>query len=108
MPYIHIFWSWEEAFDKFGFGDGDGIVMTYEVANFIETLGYSVESDVWGWHNTIIKIIKKDDEVIMDAETLATKNYELGYTDPRLYLPEDLIDALDEHFHEDFHSGVDR
>ena len=27
-----IDWSWEEAFDKFGFGDGDGLVMTDTVA----------------------------------------------------------------------------
>ena len=74
--------------------------MTHEVADFIETLGYSVDSDMLGMHNTIIIVIEKDDEVIMDAETLATKNYELGYTDPRLYLPKDLIAALDEHFDE--------
>ena len=32
MPRIIIEWSWEEAFSKWGFNDGDGIVMTDEVA----------------------------------------------------------------------------
>ena len=39
MPIIQTYWTWEEAFDKFGFNDGDGLVMTYEVADFIGELG---------------------------------------------------------------------
>ena len=26
-------WTWADAFDKFGFGDGDGLVMTSSVAD---------------------------------------------------------------------------
>ena len=54
MPIIQTYWTWEEAFDKFGFNDGDGLVMTYEVADFIGELGYEVEANGWGMHNTII------------------------------------------------------
>ena len=38
MPYEHIYWEWEDAFDKFGFEDGDGLVMTHKVAEFIDSL----------------------------------------------------------------------
>ena len=31
---IHT-WSWEEAFDKFGFNDGDGLVMTNRVVQVL-------------------------------------------------------------------------
>ena len=30
-------WCWSEAFDKFGFNDGDGLNFTDEVACFIES-----------------------------------------------------------------------
>mgnify|MGYP003631041730 CR=1 FL=1 len=33
-------WCWSEAFDKFGFNDGDGLNFTDEVAIFIESLRY--------------------------------------------------------------------
>ena len=49
-----IDWVWEEAFDKFGFGDGDGWNGTGLVAEFIEDKGYEVECDHWGIHNYMI------------------------------------------------------
>ena len=94
MPIIQTYWTWEEAFDKFGFEDGDGLVMTYEVADFIKELGYEVEADGWGMHNTIITEIKKGDTIVMDGN----QSYDLGYDDPRGYLPKDLIEALDNKF----------
>jgi hypothetical protein len=47
-------WRWEEAFDKFGFGDGDGQVMTSDVAHVLRAAGYVVASAPWGLHNTTI------------------------------------------------------
>jgi hypothetical protein len=35
-------WSWDEAFNKFGFGDGDGLVMTNQVADALRAAGYTV------------------------------------------------------------------
>lgn len=37
-------WSWEEAFDKFGFGDGDDLVMTEKVAEALRKNGYEVRT----------------------------------------------------------------
>src|SRR5690606_11796613 len=47
-------WSWEEAFDKFGFGDGDDLVMTEAVADALRRHGYAVTVTQWGMHNAII------------------------------------------------------
>ena len=38
-------WSWEDAFEKFGFGDGEGVVMTEVVADVLRTAGYTVTAD---------------------------------------------------------------
>lgn len=51
-------WKWEEAFDKFGFGDGDGQVETDTVEVVLTDAGYTVESDVWGMHNIVIRSIR--------------------------------------------------
>ena len=45
MPLKFIIWSWEEAFDKFGFEDGDGLVMTDVVAAVLQDAGYSVTAE---------------------------------------------------------------
>ena len=98
MPYEHIYWEWEDAFNKFGFEDGDGLVMTHKVAEFIDSLGYEVRYETWGVHNKIIQEIKKDDKLIMDWEILEKKGYSLGYDSPRQYLAKDLVAALDKQF----------
>ena len=82
-------WNWEEAFDKFGFGDGDGQVMTHTVAIVLQRAGYSVEHHTWGLHNDIITSIKhKGVELIPDTANV-------GYHDPRVYLPEAIVTLLD-------------
>lgn len=45
-------WSWEDAFDKFGFGDGGGIIMTDSVSRALIEAGYTTELVDWGMHNT--------------------------------------------------------
>lgn len=73
-------WRWEEAFDKFGFGDGDGDVRTSDVVMVLSDAGYHVVSNVWGLHNEVIESILKDgiEQIPSSAE--------VGYDDPRAYL----------------------
>lgn len=88
-------WSWEEAFDKFGFMDGDGQVETYQVEAVLTEAGYDVEIRDWGLHNTIICSIKKG------GRELIPENVNLGYDDPRSYLPQDIIALLDTELEEE-------
>jgi hypothetical protein len=78
-----------EAFDKFGFGDGDGLVMTSSVADILIEAGYAVETEHWGLHNVIITSIKRD-----GVEQIPTGT-KIGYDDPRAYLPADIATLLD-------------
>ena len=81
-------WSWEEAFDKFGFEDGDGLVMTEHVAEALRQDGYAVDVTAWGCHNVIINSIKRGiTELIPDTA-------KVGYDEPRTYLPKAIIDLL--------------
>ena len=56
----HLYWKWEEACEKFGFGDGDGQVETWNVESVLVDAGYEVTVDGWGLHNTVITSIKKE------------------------------------------------
>ncbi len=87
-------WSWEEAFDKFGFGDGDDLVMTETVADALRAHGYTVTVTQWGMHNAIITDIERDGiALIPDTATR-------GYDEPREYLPKEVIAILDREFRE--------
>lgn len=86
-PY---YWIWEDAFDKFGFGDGDGQVETGTVASVLRAAGYDVEHDVWGLHNDVIRSIKKNSVEQIPEGT------DIGYDDPRKYLPAAIVTILDE------------
>jgi len=87
-----LHWRWEEAFDKFGFGDGDGQVMTDTVAQELERHGYAVQMAEWGLHNTVIDAIAKDGASFIPAEA------NLGIESPRNYLPKEIIALLDAAF----------
>jgi hypothetical protein len=130
MPRTYITWQWEEAFDKFGFGDGDGWNGTHEVEGEIESLGYTCETESWGCHNYMIFDIKKDGKSILFPEKNDTgvdlddwlpevaekiiqnrtaEDYDqaytpepLGYEEPRAYLPDDIIEHLDKVFNEEW------
>jgi hypothetical protein len=86
------YWSWESAFDKFGFQDGDSLVMTEKVAEALRKHGYEVRTMHWGFHNTIITDISRDGEMLIPGRTV------IGYDEPREYLPEDIVDLLDSEF----------
>lgn len=85
-------WSWEEAFDKFGFGDGDDLVMTETVAQALRRHGYEVRTMHWGFHNTIITEINRDGTACISDDVTR------GYDEPRDYLPKEVIVLLDEAF----------
>jgi len=89
-------WDWEEAFCKFGFGDGDGIVMTEAVANLLRKSGYNVMTHRRGRHNTVIASIKQG-----DVELISQDGINFGYDNARDYLPDAIINLLDRHFYED-------
>lgn len=83
-------WSRTEAFDKFGFEDGDGIVMTQRVAETLSNAGYEVSHAPWGIHNIIITSIRRDGVELIPEHT------NLGYDDPLDYLPNDIISLLND------------
>jgi hypothetical protein len=48
MCKADVQWNWEEAFDKLGFRDGDGLVETQTVADALMDAGYEVVVEEWG------------------------------------------------------------
>lgn len=83
-------WSWEEAFDKFGFGDGDGMVMTDTVVQVLSDAGYTAAAAPWSVHNITIGSIKTK-----KGKELIPSHANLGYDDPRDFLPKRIIRLLD-------------
>lgn len=85
-------WQWEEAFYKFGFHDGEGLIVTENVADVLRKAGFTVEIQAWGIHNVVITRIERDGTSQIPADAL------LGRDDPRSYLPKEIIDILDQEF----------
>ena len=77
MSRTIITWDWQEAFDKFGFGDGDSWNGTDIVENFLNDRGWEVNSG-----------LKKTALARFD-----------GYENPEEVLPGELVDALNKKFH---------
>jgi len=118
MPRTVVEWEWGDAFDKFGFCDGDGWNGTHIVASSIDALGYNTECDGWGCHNYLIVDIEKDGKSILfdnnqewNAETLKriqargggeSYSEHIGYADPNLYLPDDILEMLNATFTDDY------
>jgi hypothetical protein len=119
MPRTVVEWTWEDAFSKFGFDDGDGWNGTNLVSDAIEKLGYETECDGWGCHNYLVMDIKKDGKSILfddyrgswNAATVARMNKNgvtniseqyIGYTDPHLFLPDDILEMLNATFTDDY------
>ena len=84
-----VYWTWEEAFDKFGFNDGDGQVMTERVVDVLDQAGYEATCFRWGAHNEVIHSITKD------GTELIPQTAKVGYDDPRHYLPASIVRLLD-------------
>jgi len=88
----NYYWSWEEAFDKFGFGDGDGQVETWTVEDVLTEAGYEVTVNGWGLHNTVIVSIKKETQELIPMDD---PSVQFGYDNPREYLPDNIVQLLD-------------
>ncbi len=86
---------WEQAFNKFGYGDGE-YLLTHPVVDSLEIQGYEVRTYQWSFHNEIIESIKKDGRELMPDNG---SGFNVGYDDPRDYLPGDLIEYLDDYFY---------
>jgi len=95
MPKYLVHWRWEEAFDKFGFNDGEGLIFTEDIASHLEELGFKIKTENWSLHNIVISSIKKD-----GVEKIP-EDVNLGYDCPHTYLPRKIINALDKAFPED-------
>jgi hypothetical protein len=92
--------NWCDAFNKFGYEDGDGKVWTSTVADYLQSIGYEVEYEGWGMHNTVItKLVDSNGKHIISDDYDLNK-FVLGYDDPRKYLPKGLIEKLDTEFGE--------
>lgn len=91
MAKYEVSWDWEDAFSKFGFEEERNC--TDQVVDVIESLGYECETGGWGCHSlSMIRDVKKAGVSIM-PETV-----NMGYDDPRTWLPPDVIARLDEKF----------
>lgn len=89
MPIAKTKWTWEEAFNKFGFNDGDGENFTFYVSSELEDYGATnVLADTYGIHNYMI----------FEATINGTRYEFSGYDDPRSILPPDLVAHLDDTF----------
>lgn len=86
-------WSWDDAFSKFGFDDGDGLVMTDHVAAALRRKGYTVKVEPWGCHNVTITSIKN-----RKGRELIPEGINYGYDDARDYLPKRIVKLLDRAF----------
>ncbi len=82
---------WEEAFDKFGYDDGDGEIGTSGVVAVLEAAGYRCTIFSWHLHNPeIIKSIKD-----CNGKELIGPSVNRGYDDPRDYLSVEIVGLLD-------------
>jgi hypothetical protein len=86
------FWQWEDAFYKFGFGDGDAQIETDTVWLALENAGYTAVREAWGMHNVVITSIRGN------RQEMIPENADLGYDDPREYLPRKIVQLLDQAF----------
>jgi len=85
------YWSWQEAFNKFGFNDGDGLVMTDQIADVLRAAGYTVTVKMWGMHNTVIT------SIAMNGVELIPTDLDYRNGDPSGCLPAAIVTLLDEH-----------
>jgi hypothetical protein len=81
-------WRWEEAFEKFGFADGNAQAMTHLVAGVLNRAGYETQTFQWGCHNTIIT------SIVANGVELIPATEDVGHDDPCAYLPKHLLALL--------------
>lgn len=87
--------TWEDAFSKFGFNDGEESYYTSIVGDVLTNGGYTILIEPWSIHNTVITSIQcaEGNELIP-----YDKGIEFGYDDPRDYLPKEIVALLERAF----------
>ena len=90
MPKTIIAWTWEDAFQNYGFNDGNDWCRTFVVVEALEELGYKCETS-YGSHNNYICTLTKD-----------TTSIEVGEDNLRRSLPRDAVTFLDQQFGETY------
>ena len=96
MPRYIQEWTWMEAFDKFGFGDGEDTNHTQEVVDVLKAAGY-VCNPAGGMHNYYMDSLKKDGQV---WEPNLSDGFieQMDENRPRTWLPGEVVDLLDKAF----------
>ena len=84
--------SWEEAFDRYGLMVSDGIVEIQSVVDTLVEAGYGVTVLEFEPHIRVISQIQKW------GIKLIPRTVEIGYDNPRGYLPRKIIRLLDKKF----------
>ena len=103
MASFKIEFDWREAFDKFGFHDGDSWNGTDLVSDFLEEqFNVKTECDSWGCHNYMIMAVKDQD----GKNLIPEENFSHGYDEPDEWMPKEWVEALDEHFDENWEQPV--
>ncbi|GAB3326743.1 hypothetical protein [Haliea atlantica] len=85
------YWSWEEAFQKYGFMDGASENELWQVEEALVEAGYDVQTEEWGGHNSVIVSIKKDGKELIPHDD---PKVQFGYDDPSTYLPDEVVKLL--------------
>jgi hypothetical protein len=98
MPKNVVYWKWEEAFMKYGFGDGDDS-QTENVADFIRGFGYHVEINPNGMHNpSITSITQEGKECLTDNFRENGSGWQEWKIRGSIYKSRDLILKLNQEF----------
>ena len=87
-----IEWHWEEAFFKLGFAHDSGHAESLNVANALLEAGYELPVQPESQLSILITSIKKG-----GIEQIP-EHINVGYENPRLYLPEEILQLLDQKF----------
>ena len=94
---VHI--NWPDAFNKFGYGDGDGEIYTYEIAEHIQELDLECGFTQFCMHNDVIDSIKSYNEGgECTGVELIPNGTVIGYDNPRKYLPAFIVEHLDKKY----------
>lgn len=90
MPKTILTWTWEEAFQKFGFNDGNNS-QTFRVQAALGDAGYA-SHEVSGVHNTYIVWLGKETVEVWNAEGFSDTGDDAQL---RATLPPEVVALLD-------------
>lgn len=88
-----VSWSWEDAFNKFGFDDGGLLEFSHHVAEALREHGYTVKLEPWGIHNAVITSVKSP-----NRKELIPADFDFVDDDARRCLPKRIVRLLDKAF----------